>query len=117
MEQQGSARGQRRLSGLESAVEHRLGEKRAGQLQDLVGLAQLLDLALELLDPLHLRRRRSLPLAGLTFVLVHPVGQGLRRAADLGRDGFDRRPLRRVLAAGLGNHAHGALADLGAELR
>jgi hypothetical protein len=39
-------------SGLQSAVELRLGEKRAGQLQDLVGPAQLLDLALQILDAL-----------------------------------------------------------------
>lgn len=37
-------------SGLESAVELRLGEKSAGQLEYLVRPTQLLDLAFELLD-------------------------------------------------------------------
>jgi hypothetical protein len=39
------------------AVELRLGEIRAGQLQDLVGLAQLAHLAFEFLDALLLGRR------------------------------------------------------------
>jgi hypothetical protein len=44
----------RRPSGLDAAVELRLGEKRAGQLQDLVGLAQFAHLALQVLDALGL---------------------------------------------------------------
>jgi len=43
------------LSGLESAVELRLGEKRAGKLENLAGLAQLLDLALQFFDALLVR--------------------------------------------------------------
>ena len=37
---------------VQSAVELRLCEKRVGQLQDLVGAAQLLDFALEILEAL-----------------------------------------------------------------
>jgi hypothetical protein len=38
-------------SRFEAAVELRLGEKRTGQTQDLVGVVQLLDLSLERLNP------------------------------------------------------------------
>src|SRR5690606_27168145 len=47
-------------SGLQSAVELRLGEKRAGQLQDLVGAAQFLVLTLQLPDPLGICRRHAI---------------------------------------------------------
>ena len=40
------------------------------------------------------------PLALVALGLPHPVRQRLRRAADLGRDRGDRRPLRGVLARG-----------------
>ena len=39
--------------------------------------------------------------------------QRLRHAADHAGNGLDGRPLRRVLAAMLQHHAHGALAHLG----
>ncbi len=44
----------RPASVLDAAVEFRLGEKRAGQLQYLVDPAQVLDLALQVLEPLRL---------------------------------------------------------------
>jgi hypothetical protein len=56
------------------AVELRLGEIRAGQLQDLVGLAQLADLALQFLDALLLGRRRAGPLADCVF---QPIVDGI----------------------------------------
>jgi hypothetical protein len=67
------------------AVELRLGEIRAGQLQDLVGLAQFAHLALEILDALLLDRRGARPHAAVALALAHPLAQRLARAADLGR--------------------------------
>jgi hypothetical protein len=59
------------------AVELRLGEIRAGQLQDLVGLAQLADLALQFLDALLLGRRRAWPYAAVALALAHSLAQRL----------------------------------------
>src|SRR5262249_60574574 len=98
--------GTHRRSGswLPSAVELRLGKIRAGLAQNLVGLAQLADLALERLDPLAIISGRAGPFALVALGLSHPTGQRLRRAADLGRDRYDRRPLRCVLRAVLNPH-------------
>src|SRR6187549_4117016 len=78
------------------AVELRLGEIRAGQLQDLVGLAQLANLALEFLDALLLGCRRTRPCTAVALALANPPSQRLGRAADLRSDRLDRRPLCRV---------------------
>ena len=83
------------------AVELRLGEIGACQLQDLVGLAQLAHLAFEFLDALLLGRRGARPNAAVALALAHPLAQGLAGAADLAGDGLDRRPLRRVLVLGI----------------
>jgi hypothetical protein len=59
----------------------------------------------------------TIALAAVNLVLLDPDVQGLRHAADLGGNGLDGCPLRRMLAAVLLNHAHGALAHLGGKLR
>jgi len=59
-------------------------KKRAGQFQDLVGLAQFTVLALEFLDAPGVSRGYALSLAGINLVLLDPRVQGLGYAADLG---------------------------------
>jgi hypothetical protein len=54
------------------------------------------DLALPRLDRLLFIRRRAGPLALIALGLPDSAPQRLRRAADLGRDLADRRPLRGV---------------------
>lgn len=72
---------------LGEAVELRLGEIRAGHLQDLVGLAQLANLAFELLDALLLGWQRSTnsfrcrPRPGLDPIA--PAGRNLRVSSGL----------------------------------
>src|SRR5690606_4933734 len=70
---------------LEPAVELRLGEKRTGQLQDLVGTAQFLVLAFQLLHALGIRGRHALAHACIDLVPLHPRQECLRHAADLRR--------------------------------
>lgn len=53
--------GRIRPSGLEPAVDLRLGEKPAGQLKYLIGPTQFLDLAFQVLDQLALAGREALP--------------------------------------------------------
>jgi len=77
----------------------RLGEKRAGQLQDLIGLAQIFDLALQRLHLFTLRRRDAVALAAIDLVALDPFVEGLGHAADLGGDGFDGSPQRWVLTS------------------
>ena len=84
--------------GLRPAVELRHGKIGRRLAQDLVGLSQFADLALQRLDSLALVRRRTGPLALIALGLAHPVAQRLARTADLARDRADRRPLRAVLA-------------------
>ena len=99
------------------AVELRQGEIRTGQLQYLVGLAQLANLALELLDALLLNSGRACSRAAVTLALAHTFAQRLGRAADLARDRLDRRPLLRVLILGVEDHAYRTLLNLGGKLR
>ncbi len=47
-------------------------------LQDLVGLAQLADLALQFLDPIFLCAGQPGPLPGITFGLLTPDAQAVR---------------------------------------
>jgi len=49
----------------------------------------------------------------VAFVLLDPVVQRLRGAADLAGNGLNAGPLRRILAAVLQRNAHGALSHLG----
>src|SRR5690606_9703060 len=76
------------LSGLAATVELRLGEKSAGQLQDLVGPPQLLDLTLQFLDPLSLVGCDAFAHPGVDLRALDPVQQRLRHAADLERNRF-----------------------------
>lgn len=99
--------GRRRLSGFDAAGELRLGEKRAGQLQDLVGLAQLAVLSLQVFDALGICCRDVVTLAGINFLLTHPGVQRLRHTANLLGDRLDGSPLRWVLRPVLLHHAHG----------
>ena len=91
-------------------------EARSGAHHWARAFAQFLDLALELLEPRKIRRGRPFALPGITLVLAHPSQQRLRRAADLGRYRFNRRPLRWVICVRLLHHPHGPLADLGGKL-
>ena len=74
---------QQTLSGLESAVELPLCEKRAGQLESLIGLAQLLYLAIKILDALLLTTGGAGPLTGIDLILAYPVVKGLGHTANL----------------------------------
>ena len=94
----------------------RLGEKRAGQLQNLVGLAQLTHLALEVLHALRLASRHAFSHAGIDLGALDPFVQGLRHAANLESDGLDGRSQRRVFPTVLPNHPPRTLTDLGREL-
>ncbi len=59
-----------------------LGEKRACQLQNLVGTPQLLDLSLEILDAVTLSRGHAVASICTNLVPPHPLVQGMRRATD-----------------------------------
>jgi hypothetical protein len=91
--------------------------KIVGQLQDLVGLAQLPHLALEFLDALLLGSSRAWSHAAVALALAHPLAQRLGRAADLAGNRLDRRPLRSVLVLGVEDHSRCALHDLGGKIR
>jgi hypothetical protein len=73
-------------SGGLSAVELRLGEERACQLQDLVGPAQLLDLAFQILHALRLGRRDAFANTRFDLHPLDPFEQRLRHATDLRRN-------------------------------
>ena len=76
-----------------AAVELRLGEKRTGQLEDLVGLAQFLVLAFEFLQALQLGRGDAVLRPRIDLMALDPLMQRLGHAADFGCDRFDGRPL------------------------
>lgn len=61
-----------KLSGLEAAVKFRLGEKRAGQLQDFIGLLQFFDLALQVFDPLHLGGGHACTAPRIDLITLYP---------------------------------------------
>src|SRR5690606_26218777 len=103
-------------SGLQPAVELRLGEKSARQLQDLIGPAQLLVLAFELLHALGVRAGDAVSYPGIDLVPLHPRQQRLRHTADLGSDRLDRGPQRRILATMLLHHPDGPLTHLWGKL-
>ena len=83
--------------GLESAVELRIGGKRAGQFEYPVGPAQRLDLAFQFLDPLRFTGAAAFTHIDLDLDTPDPFQQGLRHAADRRCDRPDCRPERRVL--------------------
>ena len=78
-------------SRLEPAIVLRLGEKRAGQLQDLVGLVQLAVLELQRLDALLLGCAQTLAQAAVTLALPDPAPQRLRRRTNLASNRHGRR--------------------------
>lgn len=80
---------ERSHSGSEPAVERHMGEKRLGQLQYLVSPPQLLDLALQVLDPLGLADGDAFAHAGINLRALDLFVQGLRHKGDYGSDVLD----------------------------
>ena len=70
-------------STLESEVELRLGEKRAGRLKDVIGPAQFLDLTLQRLHALTLVSAKAIPGSCVDLLLLDSVVERLRHTADL----------------------------------
>lgn len=93
-----------------------MGEKRAGRLEDVVEPTQLFVLALQLLEAFALAGRQALALAGIDFLSLDLIVQGLRHAANLGCYRLNGRPQRGVFASVLLHHAHGALPDFEGKL-
>lgn len=103
-------------TGLNARVELCLGKKLAGELQGLIGPAQLLDLAFQIL-------RQSGPTGGEAFTYpsfdlcsLDSVQQCLRHAADLGRNGFYGSPQRWIFSAVLLHQTYSALSHFEKEL-
>jgi hypothetical protein len=90
----------------------RLGEIRTGLLQDLVGLPELANLALEFLHPNARVGRHARAHAGVDPGHPDPTPQRLGRAADLARHRHQCRPLRSMTARALTNQTHRPLANL-----
>jgi len=84
--------GRYKPSALESAVELRLGEKRAGRLEDVIGTTQLLDLTLQCLELFTFACGQAFALPVVNFVAFDPVVQCLRHATDLRCYGFNGCP-------------------------
>jgi hypothetical protein len=90
-----------------------LGEKSAGRAQYVVGPAQLLVLAFELLDALRLGAGHTGPHTGIDLCALDPFMQGVGRTADLGCDRLDRRPQGRILATVLLHQTYRTLTHFG----
>lgn len=97
---------------LQTAVELRLGEKRACQLEDFVGLAQFSVLAFEFIESIFVRRGRALARDAVNLVFAHSFVQCVRNTADLRREQLHCRPQLRIFLSVLLHHAHGPLSDL-----
>ena len=80
---------------LRPAVELRLRKIRGCLAQDLVGLLELAVLAFKRLQAFAFVGGETGALASVTFGLADPVGERLRRAADLGRRSKRRPPTAR----------------------
>ena len=63
------------MPGLQAAVELRLGKKRAGQLEDLVGSPQFLVLPLQRLDVLAIGSAHAVSLASINIIALDPFQQ------------------------------------------
>ena len=100
----------------ESAARLRLGKKSTRQLQDFVGPAQFLVLALQLLDTLRLCGSNAVAHAGIDLHALDPFIERLRYAANLWGGGFNGRPQRGVTALVLLHHAHCAFSISGENL-
>ena len=81
-----------RHSILESAVDLRLGKKSAGQLQYLVGSAQLLDFALQFLHTRLPCRNNAVAHVAIACYALDPFVERLRHAANLWCDRCNGRP-------------------------
>ena len=96
---------------------HFWGLGKNSQFQNLVGPAQLLDLAFQRLDAFTLFGAGAVMGAAVDPVLSHSFVQRLRHTADLRGYRFNGSPEGGIFTAMLLHHAHGALADFGGELR
>lgn len=76
--------GQCTPSTLESAVQLRLCEKRAGRLEDVAGPAQLLDLTFQRFDALTLVVAKAVLGSSVDISQLDPVVERLWHASDLG---------------------------------
>src|SRR3954451_19910689 len=99
-------------SWLYPAVELRPGKIRRCLAQDLVRLPELAVLPLKRLELLGDVRRDAAPLAAVDLGLLRPFVQRLRRATDLGRHGFNRRPARCMLMLVIADQPNLARANL-----
>src|SRR6266511_3804053 len=88
-------------------------EESRGRLQDLVGAAQLTDLAFQLRDPLPLSGRHAQAAATVDLGLPHPAAQRLGADAKLAGDPGDHPDALAGLLHGLQHHAHRPLTQLG----
>ena len=88
-------------------------KKSTRQLENLIGFAQLLVLALNLLQALHLGCGDATPHPGINLIALDPFIQGLWHTANLGGDGFDGGPKGWVFASMLTHHPNSAFANLG----
>ena len=71
-----------------------MGENRAGELEDLVGTAQLAVLSLQVLDALGIGGGDAVTFTCIDLVLTYSGMQRLGNTSDLPGDGFDGRPLQ-----------------------
>jgi hypothetical protein len=81
-------------SGLGPMVERRLGKKRAGRLEDVVGSAQFLDFALQSFEALARADAQPIAHVSIGVLALAPFQQGLEHAADLRRNRFNSCPER-----------------------
>src|SRR5690606_22047093 len=108
---------QRTSASLRAAVELRLGKIRRRLAQNLVRLAQLAILALELFQSLQVRRGRPGTNAAITLGLSNPTPQGFGRTTDLAGNRADRSPLRVVVPLVLQHHPNRSFLYFGGKLR
>lgn len=83
-------------------------EKRARQLQDLVGTPHLLNLPLEILGAVTRSQGHAVASARINLVPPHPFVQSVRRVTDPGLHGLCGCPQRRVLCVMLQHPPDGA---------
>lgn len=76
------AAGQGTPSTLESAIELRLGEKRADSPEEVIGQSSYLDFSLQCLELLERVGAQTFALSAVDFVAFDSVVEGLRQAAD-----------------------------------
>src|SRR3546814_408499 len=96
----------------ERAVELRLSKICRRLAQNLVGLPQLSDLALERLHLVGNLGRDTRPLAAVDFSLLYPLMQRRRRAANLLGNRYHRRPARWIIPLVIQHHPDRSLAYL-----